>query len=82
MDDGPGLAPADLLRIGERTFRSDAARQRDPQGGGLGLAITSEVCRRAGFVLSFSLEKPRGLRATVKGARLREPDEPAPPVTT
>lgn len=67
VDDGPGVPPTDLPRLGDRTFRSDAARQRDPQGSGLGLAITSEVCRRAGFTLRFAREEPRGLRVTVTG---------------
>lgn len=71
VDDGPGVPPADLPRIGERTFRSDAARQRDPQGGGLGLAITTEVCRLADFSLRFAREEPRGLRVTVSGRRVR-----------
>lgn len=71
VDDGPGVPPAELPRLGARTFRSDAARQRDPQGSGLGLAITSEVCRRAGFTLRFAREEPRGLRVTVTGPRLR-----------
>ena len=71
MDDGPGVPPAELPQIGARTFRGDAARQRDPQGGGLGLAITSEVCRRAHFTLSFSREEPRGLRVTVTGPLIR-----------
>lgn len=70
VDDGPGVPPADLPRLGDRTFRSDAARQRDPQGSGLGLAITSEVCRRAGFSLRFAREEPRGLRVTVTGSCL------------
>lgn len=68
VDDGPGVPPADLPRIGERTFRSDEARRRDPRGSGLGLAITGEVCRRANFTLSFVREEPRGLRATVSGS--------------
>jgi signal transduction histidine kinase len=72
VDDGVGVAPADLPRIGERTFRSDEARQRDPAGGGLGLAIVGEVCRRAGFVVQFAHEQPQGLRVTVSGARMRQ----------
>lgn len=68
VDDGPGVPPADLPRIGERTFRSDDARQRDPRGTGLGLAIAGEVCRRAGFALAFAREEPRGLRATISGS--------------
>ncbi|HNO63107.1 MAG TPA: HAMP domain-containing sensor histidine kinase [Thauera aminoaromatica] len=73
VDDGPGVPPAVLPRLGERTFRSDAARQRDPAGGGLGLAIASEVCRRANFTISFSREEPRGLRVTVTGERVEPP---------
>lgn len=67
VDDGPGVPPADLPKIGERTFRSDEARRRDPKGGGLGLAISQEVCSRAGFALTLAAEEPRGLRATIHG---------------
>lgn len=73
VDDGPGVPPAELPRLGQRTFRSDAARQRDPAGGGLGLAIASEVCRRADFTLSFSREEPRGLRVAISGERVPPP---------
>jgi signal transduction histidine kinase len=66
-DDGPGVLPAELPRLGERTFRSDEARQRDPSGLGLGLAITSEVCGRCGWKLSFERQRPRGLRASIAG---------------
>ncbi len=67
-DDGPGVPPAVLPHLGERTFRSDDARERDPRGSGLGLAITSEVCTRCGWKLSFDAEVPKGLRVTLAGA--------------
>jgi len=67
VDDGPGVPEAELPRLGERTFRSDEARQRDPRGSGLGLAITSEVCARCGWTLAFGREEPRGLRVTIRG---------------
>jgi signal transduction histidine kinase len=67
VDDGPGVPPAALPRLGERTFRSDEARVRDPRGSGLGLAITSEVCARVGWKLAFDAEQPRGLRVTLSG---------------
>lgn len=67
VDDGPGVPPVDLPRLGERTFRSDEARRRDPKGSGLGLAITTEVCQRAGWTLTLHAEQPRGLRATITG---------------
>lgn len=68
VDDGPGVSEAILPRLGERTFRADEARQRDPRGSGLGLAITSEVCTRCGWKLDFGREEPRGLRVTFRGA--------------
>lgn len=68
-DDGPGLPPSELPRLGERTFRSDDARQRDPRGSGLGLAITHEVCARCGWTLAFEPEAPTGLRVTIHGER-------------
>jgi signal transduction histidine kinase len=67
VDDGPGVRESALPRLGERTFRSDEARQRDPRGSGLGLAITSEVCVRCGWALSFDRQEPRGLKVTVRG---------------
>jgi signal transduction histidine kinase len=67
VDDGPGVPPADLPKIGDRTFRTDEARRRDPKGGGLGLAITQEVCSRAGWIMTLAAEEPRGLRATIEG---------------
>ncbi len=67
LDDGPGLPPAELPRLGERTFRSDEARQRDPKGSGLGLAITAEVCRRSGWELTFEPMTPSGLQVQIRG---------------
>jgi signal transduction histidine kinase len=72
VDDGPGVPDSEMPRLGERTFRSDDARRRDPRGSGLGLAITSEVCARCGWTLAFDRETPRGLRVTVRGAIARE----------
>jgi signal transduction histidine kinase len=66
-DDGPGVAPTELPRLGERTFRSDDARQRDPRGSGLGLAITNEVCTRCGWRLAFETVEPKGLRVSIRG---------------
>ncbi|HKQ70388.1 MAG TPA: HAMP domain-containing sensor histidine kinase [Polyangiaceae bacterium] len=72
-DDGPGVPPALLPRLGERTFRSDDARQRDPSGSGLGLAITSEICARCGWTLSFEAHEPRGLRVAIGGPTISPP---------
>lgn len=81
VDDGPGVPPTDLPRLSERTFRSDEARRRDPKGSGLGLTISSEVCRRAGWTLTLEPEAPRGLRATITGPlapRTSTVSQPAP----
>jgi signal transduction histidine kinase len=67
VDDGPGVRLSELPRLGERTFRSDAARQRAPRGSGLGLAITAAVCERSGWELAFATEEPQGLRVTIRG---------------
>jgi signal transduction histidine kinase len=69
-DDGPGV-PADALpRLGERRFRTEEARQRHPEGRGLGLAIVRDVAARHGFTLTFAPGDPSGLRAEVRGPAL------------
>ena len=78
-DDGPGVLPAELPHLGERTFRSDEARQRDPSGSGLGLAITSEICGRCGWKLGFERQQPRGLRVEISGNTVPPPPPNAPP---
>lgn len=71
-DDGPGVSADELAKLGQRTFRADAARQRDPRGTGLGLAITGELCRRCGWSLSFARLDPRGLEAVIRGSTLSQ----------
>jgi|GEM_PF-634339 len=67
LDDGPGVPPDALPRLGERTFRTDEARTRDAKGTGLGLAIAGEVVSRCGFELAFSSIEDGGLRVVVEG---------------
>ncbi len=74
VDDGPGVPPSEIVRLSERTFRGDSARQRHVQGTGLGLSITGELCARAGFDLTFEPLEPRGLRAVISGHRASAPD--------
>ncbi len=69
-DDGPGVTVEALARLGERAFRTDEARQRDPRGSGLGLAITRALCDRCGWRISFSALEPRGLEVTLRGSTL------------
>lgn len=67
-DDGGGVTPDELARLGERTFRSDSARQRDPRGSGLGLSITSALCDRCAWSLSFANLEPHGLEVALRGS--------------
>jgi signal transduction histidine kinase len=67
LDDGPGV-PAELLsRLGERGFRTDEARTRQPQGFGLGLHIVHDVAERLGLELRFARAPEGGLSVTLSG---------------
>jgi signal transduction histidine kinase len=61
------VAADQIERLGERQFRSDEARQRSPEGLGLGLSIVREVARRHGFSLRFEANSPSGLRVELSG---------------
>jgi len=43
IDDGPGIAPADLPHIFERLYRGDKARTGKTSGYGLGLSLAQEI---------------------------------------
>jgi signal transduction histidine kinase len=69
VDDGPGIAPAELTRLVERGFRGDAARTRTPDGHGIGLDITYRIVQMHGFALDFGPSEYGGLQVDVSGAR-------------
>lgn len=69
VDDGPGLSDADLTRLGERGFRTDDARQRSPDGQGIGLDIAFRVAERLGLTLTFRRPDGGGLEAELRGPR-------------
>ncbi len=48
LDRGPGVPPADRLRVFERFVRLAPARREHPEGSGLGLAIVEQVVRAHG----------------------------------
>jgi signal transduction histidine kinase len=77
-DDGPGVPEDQLGRLGERRFRTAEARQRHPEGLGLGLAIARDVAERHGFALAFAANAPRGLTVELRGPRA-DPRPPEPP---
>lgn len=68
-DDGPGVPEAALPRLGEPRFRTAEARQRHPEGLGLGLSIARDVAERHGYELTFASASPTGLVARLRGPR-------------
>ncbi|MBZ5713649.1 HAMP domain-containing histidine kinase [Nannocystis pusilla] len=67
VDDGPGVPPAELARLAERGFRSDAARTRTPDGQGLGLHIAARVAALHGIGLAFATPPGGGLQVDFTG---------------
>ena len=67
LDDGPGVPFANLARIVERTFRSDAARARHPGGTGLALSIAKDVADRHGFLFERRRAETGGLEVVIRG---------------
>ena len=67
LDDGPGVSSAERARLGERRWRAEEARQRNPDGRGLGVAIARDVLSRHGWTLSFHGEEGEGLEARIEG---------------
>lgn len=63
-DQGQGLQPDQLLRLGERFYRAEHHRQLADDAG-LGLSIVARVVELHHGQLSFSANHPRGLKATL-----------------
>ena len=65
-DDGPGIPPADLARLGERFYRGDMARGRHTGGTGLGLAIAKSIMEAHEGTLAIASEVGRGTLMTLQ----------------
>jgi signal transduction histidine kinase len=63
-DQGPGLSPDELDRLGDRFWRS--ARHQNVEGSGLGIAIARTLLTSVGGDLEFAAAEPAGLVATVR----------------
>lgn len=68
-DQGVGIPPEELARIGERFFR--ASTTTSMPGTGLGLAITREIVERHGGRLEIESEPGRGSRFRIRLPRSR-----------
>lgn len=64
-DEGPGVPPGDLARLGEPFFRPDFARGRETGGTGLGLAIVRSCTEACGGTVTFQNRQPRGFLAQI-----------------
>ncbi|WKD32206.1 sensor histidine kinase [Streptomyces xanthophaeus] len=62
-DRGPGLTEDELLRVGDRFWRS--GRHQNVKGSGLGLSISRALLAAGGGTLSYEKNPPHGLRVTV-----------------
>ncbi|MFI7356823.1 ATP-binding protein [Streptomyces avidinii] len=62
-DRGPGLTEDELLRVGDRFWRS--GRHQNIKGSGLGLSISRALLAAGGGSLSYETNPPHGLRVTV-----------------
>ena len=64
-DEGPGVPPDALARLGEPFFRPDAARTHESGGTGLGLAIVRAGVAACRGTVSFRNRTPHGFVAEI-----------------
>lgn len=58
IDNGPGISPADRLRVFDRFYRGERAAGHEPDGSGLGLSIVQAIAER--HQAEVSLHTPEG----------------------
>ncbi|NUP53790.1 MAG: HAMP domain-containing histidine kinase [Catenulispora sp.] len=64
LDDGPGVEPDELARIGDRFWRS--ARHQNVEGTGLGLSIARHLIGLNEGDMTFGRREPRGFAVSVR----------------
>ncbi len=66
IDEGIGIAEADLARIFERFYRVDKSRSRDSGGAGLGLSIAKHIVESHGGKLEVESAVQKGSKFTIR----------------
>lgn len=64
-DEGPGIPPVELGRVGEPYYRPDASRSRETGGVGLGLSIARDIALIHGGELRLANRPQGGFSATL-----------------
>jgi two-component system sensor histidine kinase/response regulator len=65
-DTGIGIAPEDQTRIFEEFYRTPQAKQSEPHGTGLGLALVKRIVQRYGGMVEVTSELGTGSRFTFR----------------
>lgn len=71
VDSGVGIPPEDQPHIFEKFYRTAEARKMEPNGNGLGLALTRDILKTIGGSITFTSKKAQGSTFTItipKGA--------------
>lgn len=68
-DEGPGVPPEALARLGEPFYRPESARTRETGGVGLGLAIVHRAVEACQGTVHFANRSPHGFRAEIRLAQ-------------
>ncbi len=72
LDEGPGIADADLPHVFDRFYRAQASRARSTGGAGLGLAIVAAIVRSHGGTVTASRRDGGGTVFTLRLPSIRE----------
>ena len=64
-DKGPGIAPAELVRVFEPFYRVETSRSRESGGTGLGLTIARNIAEQHGGSIALANHAAGGLEVTL-----------------
>ena len=77
-DSGPGIAPVELARLGQRYMQASTADQSDERGSGLGLSLVKALTVMHGGEMTLESKLGEGTTVSVKMPVLRPGEACAP----